>query len=191
MAQTDPDLEAKKRTRGGRKRLLQAAADLFRVNRFAGTSLQMIADRLGVSKAAIYHHFKSRDDIIEALMEPVFTDAEDAAVRLMALPREERAEAGRVFYADFAVKHRDVISSVFFDRLALRAELSAKVNRLVDRLAAVLARDSTRVEDARARLLIYGIGGIVAEPQQQSLKDDDLSDLIANLVLGAEPAEKL
>lgn len=190
MTRTDPDLEARKRTRGGRERLLQAAADLLRINRVAGTSLQMIADRLGVSKAAIYHHFKSRDDIIEALMEPVVTETEDAMERIESLPPGERAHAARVFYAGFVVKHREIISAVFFDRPALRPELSKKVDQLVDRLAAALVHDGTRAEDARARMLIYGIAAFVAEPRQHACEDGDLRDLVFSLALGTNGPEE-
>ena len=38
---------------------------------FAGTSLQMIADELGFTKAAIYYHFRTRDQLLIALMEPM------------------------------------------------------------------------------------------------------------------------
>ncbi|MCK5753751.1 MAG: helix-turn-helix transcriptional regulator, partial [Mycobacterium sp.] len=39
-----------------RDRLTAAAVELFTRHSFAGTSLQMIADELGFTKAAIYHH---------------------------------------------------------------------------------------------------------------------------------------
>lgn len=181
MSQTDPAFQSLKRTRGGRERLLQAATDLFRTHRFAGTSLQMIADRLGVSKAAIYHHFKSRDDIIEALMEPVVVDAETAIARISDLPREEHFRSALDFYAAFTVKHRDIISTVFFDRPALGSVLSGKVDLLVDQLAVLLAYDNTRAEEARAKMMIYGIAAVVAEPRQYALDDDDLLNLVTCL----------
>ena len=37
------------------------------------TTIQDIVDALGMSKGAIYHHFKSKDDIIEALGCLLFT----------------------------------------------------------------------------------------------------------------------
>ena len=54
-----------------RDRLLQAAAELFGRHGYAGTSLQMIADRVGVRKGAIYHHFHTREDLLAALVAPV------------------------------------------------------------------------------------------------------------------------
>lgn len=51
-----------------RGRLLDTALGLFTVHGVEGTSLQMIADVLGVTKAAVYYHFKTKDEIIESLV---------------------------------------------------------------------------------------------------------------------------
>lgn len=54
-----------------RQRLLDVAMVLISQHGFAGTSLQMIADELGFTKAAIYYHFRARDQLLIALMEPL------------------------------------------------------------------------------------------------------------------------
>ncbi len=43
------------------------ALDLFIEQGFDGTSLRQIAEQLGVTKAALYYHFESKDDILMAL----------------------------------------------------------------------------------------------------------------------------
>ncbi len=43
------------------------ALDLFIAQGFDGTSLRQIADELGVTKAALYYHFTSKDDILMVL----------------------------------------------------------------------------------------------------------------------------
>ena len=43
------------------------ALDLFTEQGFDGTSLRQIAEQLGVTKAALYYHFESKDDILLAL----------------------------------------------------------------------------------------------------------------------------
>jgi AcrR family transcriptional regulator len=50
-----------------RERILNVALDLFTEKGFDGTSLREIAERLGVTKAALYYHFASKDDILMAL----------------------------------------------------------------------------------------------------------------------------
>jgi len=54
-----------------RQRLIDAATSLFIRHSFAGTSLQMIADELGLTKAAIYHHFRTREQLLTAVLEPI------------------------------------------------------------------------------------------------------------------------
>jgi AcrR family transcriptional regulator len=53
-----------------RQRILDVSAELFVEHGYDGTSLREIADRLGVTKAALYYHFSSKDQILRALLEP-------------------------------------------------------------------------------------------------------------------------
>ncbi len=64
-----------------RERVLDAALNLFAERGVNGTSLQMIADHLGVSKAAIYYQFHTKDDIVLSVVRPVFDDM-DRLVRI-------------------------------------------------------------------------------------------------------------
>ena len=50
-----------------RERILDVALDLFTDQGFDGTSMREIAERLQISKPAIYHHFTSKDEILMAL----------------------------------------------------------------------------------------------------------------------------
>ena len=50
-----------------RARILDIALELFTTQGYDKTSLRQIAERLGYSKAAIYYHFASKDDILMAL----------------------------------------------------------------------------------------------------------------------------
>ena len=53
-----------------RQRILDVSAELFVEQGYDGTSLREIAERLGVTKAALYYHFTSKDQILRALLEP-------------------------------------------------------------------------------------------------------------------------
>ena len=64
MTQTAP---AEPIAQSTRERILDVALDLFTEQGFDGTSLRQIAERLGVTKAALYYHFTSKDDILMAL----------------------------------------------------------------------------------------------------------------------------
>ena len=61
--------------------ILSVSANLFLEKGFEKTSMQHIADIAGISKGAIYHHFKSKEDIINAVMEKQASNVEQSLNR--------------------------------------------------------------------------------------------------------------
>src|SRR5262245_52558386 len=57
-------------TSSTRDRILAVASELFIEQGYDATSLRQIADRLGFTKAALYYHFQSKEQIFAALLEP-------------------------------------------------------------------------------------------------------------------------
>jgi AcrR family transcriptional regulator len=55
-------------TRDTRTRIQQVALDLFTEQGYEATSLREIAERLGVTKAALYYHFRTKDEIVQSLL---------------------------------------------------------------------------------------------------------------------------
>ena len=51
-----------------REEILDAAAELFTRLGYASTSTRRIADAVGVRQASLYHHFATKDDILDALL---------------------------------------------------------------------------------------------------------------------------
>ena len=62
--------------------ILAAAADLFHSQGFAATSMQAIAEAVGLSRPALYHHFESKQDIVSALVEEVTVRITQEAARI-------------------------------------------------------------------------------------------------------------
>ncbi|MGH7666455.1 MAG: TetR/AcrR family transcriptional regulator [Candidatus Dormibacteria bacterium] len=54
-----------------REVILQAALDLFTEQGFDKTSLREVAERVGVTKAALYYHFHSKEEILASLVDRV------------------------------------------------------------------------------------------------------------------------
>ncbi|CRZ15261.1 TetR family transcriptional regulator [Mycolicibacterium neworleansense] len=52
-----------------RDEILDAAGELFTTTGYSGTSTRAIADAVGVRQASLYHYFKTKDDILCALLE--------------------------------------------------------------------------------------------------------------------------
>jgi AcrR family transcriptional regulator len=65
-----------------RQRILDVALDLFTEQGYDGTSLRQIAEQLGVTKAALYYHFESKEDILLALHMRIHAFGRDALLRI-------------------------------------------------------------------------------------------------------------
>jgi len=75
-----------------RQRILDVAAHLFATHGYAGTSIRDIADELGVTKAALYYHFASKEVLLENVVALAFTSVNAVLSEERDLTtREERA----------------------------------------------------------------------------------------------------
>ncbi|OXM73277.1 MULTISPECIES: TetR/AcrR family transcriptional regulator [Amycolatopsis] len=60
-----------------RERIQQIALDLFVEQGYEKTSLREIAEALGVTKAALYYHFRTKEDIVHSLIEDIGTSLDE------------------------------------------------------------------------------------------------------------------
>ncbi|HUJ74918.1 MAG TPA: helix-turn-helix domain-containing protein [bacterium] len=60
-----------KRRKDMKDQILQVALELFTRQGYDKTSLREIADRLDVTKAALYYHYVSKEEILRALLEGI------------------------------------------------------------------------------------------------------------------------
>ncbi len=60
-----------------RQRIQDTALELFAEQGYEKTSLREIAERLGVTKAALYYHFKSKEEIVVSLFKDLTQPIED------------------------------------------------------------------------------------------------------------------
>jgi len=60
-----------------RARIIDVALELFAEQGYEKTSLREIADRLGVTKAALYYHFKTKDDIVHGIVDSMAAPIDD------------------------------------------------------------------------------------------------------------------
>ena len=160
-----------------RERVLDAALNLFGEHGVNGTSLQMIADRLGVSKAAVYYQFHSKEEIVLAVVQPVFDDILRLVKIAEALssPQAQRevAVSGMV---ELAVRHRH-LSAVLHGDPAIDhlVHTRSDLHGIVERLTAILLGPEP---DAARRVLVSmlsaGIYGSATDPNLNDVGDAEL-----------------
>ncbi|MCX2929569.1 helix-turn-helix domain containing protein [Mycobacterium sp. CVI_P3] len=153
-----------------RQRLIDAAIALFIRHSYAGTSLQMIADELGFTKAAIYHHFRTREQLLTAILEPIIdklTAVVDEAERKRGV--HARAEYMLSGYARLAVENPMLVSVLASDP---SVHTVLKANRewahMISRQMALLADVHPGPEGfIRAQFVFAGIAGS-ADPRRDA-----------------------
>jgi AcrR family transcriptional regulator len=85
-------------TRGNtRQRIQDVALELFVSKGYEHASLREIADHLGVTKAALYYHFRTKEDILRAIAEDMIAPVDELLEWGREQPRtaETRAEVLR------------------------------------------------------------------------------------------------
>src|SRR5487761_152740 len=101
-----------------RSKVLAVALELFAAKGFAATSTRELSERLGFSKAALYYHFRTKDDLLFALVEPVVESlrrlTRDYAGRTGTAARRELLAS----YAGLVVTHSRLIRLLAEDAAA-------------------------------------------------------------------------
>ena len=72
-----------------RARIQQVALELFAEHGYERTSLREIAERLGATKAALYYHFKSKEDIVHSFTDDYFEEIDRLLDWAKAQPQTE------------------------------------------------------------------------------------------------------
>lgn len=160
------------------------ARELFLQRGVRGTTLQDIADRLGVTKPALYYHFSSREELVRSIVQPLIEDGDAFVTELESRPPTGR-RALLEGYFDFHFKHREVVALMVRELVAL-ADLGL-VDRVLEwrlRLADLLVgKDPSLADATRATVALGGLADCVLV-----FADHPVDDLRTAAVDAAEAA---
>ncbi len=165
-------------------RIITTALELFSQHGISGTSLQMIADHIGVTKAAVYHQFNTKDEIVIAAVEVELASLEpalDAAETDNQRPRALKLLLTQVI--DLAVEHRRMVVTLQHDPVVVRLLAEHKpFQQFMERLFGALTGEKTKVGDrVQAAMISMAIGGAVSHPLVADLDDDTLRSQLLRL----------
>jgi len=163
-----------------RARILAEAVELFAEQGFSATTTRELAERMGFTKAALYYHFHTKDDLLFALVEPI---AEQIS-GLTAAPRRP-GDAGRrdllAGYAALVDTHRRVIRVLSQDpTISRNPRVTALSRTAYDRLAEALRMPGTDQTTALTRVRA-ALGSIHAALLRARPEDDPALVLAATL----------
>jgi AcrR family transcriptional regulator len=158
-------------------RIIEAALALFAEHGISGTSLQMIADAIGVTKAAVYHQYNTKDEIVLAVAESVLTRLKAAVTAAEAeRPRSRAREVLVAEMVSLAVERRRMAGILQRDPVMLRfLDEHEPFRHVMERVNRVLMGGGS---DPRARVLAAtvaaSIAGAVIHPLVLELDDETL-----------------
>lgn len=172
-------MAVRKNPRAGaaRERLVAAAEELFGRHGVSGTSLQMIADELGVTKAAVYHQFQTKEDIVWAVVGPALDTlaavVETAEARRSRTDRVETLLAGII---DLVVSHRRLAVVLQADPAVLHLlRAHSTLRSLEERVTRILVGPEPGGEDlVCAAMVSGGLMAIGLDPRLEPLDDEAL-----------------
>ena len=94
---------------GTREQILETALELFTTHGYDATSLREIADRLQLTKAAVYYHFPAKELLLLELTRP-FLDGLSRMVTDIRTAEHSEPESVLAAYLDLFLEHSNVVS---------------------------------------------------------------------------------
>lgn len=76
-----------------RTHIQEVALELFSEQGYEKTSLREISERLGVTKAALYYHFRTKEDILRSVFQDAVAEVDELVAWGRAHPRTDRVRA--------------------------------------------------------------------------------------------------
>jgi AcrR family transcriptional regulator len=122
---------------GTRVRILTAAEQLFVERGYHATTLQEIADRVGITKPALYYHFDAKADILTNLLDPMTDELEHVLDQAVSAAETGGVTAARAVlipgWLDVFLRSRGTL-------LALVRELASTPSGAFDRVIVAMER---------------------------------------------------
>lgn len=142
-----------------RARILEVALELMAKQGFAATSTREISERLGFTKAALYYHFRTKDELLSAIVAPTMAHlsavVDGKAARSAAGPRRELLAA----YVDLVAAHEDLIRVLSEDPSVTNRPALLAAGPIYKRLTQLLSGQDVPDAYLRTRVRV-ALGGI-------------------------------
>ncbi|SIR64150.1 transcriptional regulator, TetR family [Micromonospora avicenniae] len=155
-------MKVRESTGGTRDRIKAVALELFTEQGYEKTSLREIAERLNVTKAALYYHFKSKDEIVSSFVEDRLQQIDAIVTWAETQPtnRETRRELiARYADAMFTGDHPSVMRFFEQNQTVLKSLVAGQQmrGRMMQLASALCHGDDSPAAQLRAALSLFAV----------------------------------
>ena len=177
-----------------RSRVQEVALELFAEQGYEKTSLREIAERLGVTKAALYYHFKSKEDIVHSFTDDYFAEFDALVAWAKDQPRSAATRREVIDrYVGIVLAGHEVFRFLEQNRASVETMHAGK-DRLahfrdrLDDLVDVLVGPAAPLRDrVRASTAVIAVGATCRFFLQQSDDRDELRAIALEIATDLTP----
>lgn len=186
-----------------RRGLIAAGRKLFGEQGYASTSVDEVVKAAGVTKGAMYHHFRDKDDLFRAVVEQVKVDVTAKAADSFfddsdnddALQRVHRLFIAMIdAHLDPAVQRISIIDARSVFDAATRRDLATRYEASLLRGAFRSAMRAGAIEQQPVGPLAHIVAGalaeacaLIAEAEDKDAARIEVIDVLARLIDGLQP----
>lgn len=137
-----------------KRQIIEAAVKLFAQNGYYSTSMQAIADQCGISKGALYLHFKSKEELLVSILEFFQSDTLEKMALISrddSLSPKEKFEQQLYVYFYNSLYHSDFI----------KTETREQLNPKSDAVKEYVRRTRKRMLNWKKEVLLSTYGEII------------------------------
>jgi TetR/AcrR family acrAB operon transcriptional repressor len=135
-----------------RRDILEAALDLFHAKGYARTTLEEIARRAGVTRGAIYWHFKDKVDLFHGLKDEIECSTETRLEDLLLLSVNGLSDIRDNLLRLYRNLENDEHFKKYFEMIFFRAEFTEELQPMLNQFKIKLHRLQQKDTDDFSRL---------------------------------------
>lgn len=168
------------------ERIVRTAERLFAQRGFSSTGMRAIAKAARVSIGAIYHHFKSKEDILERIIRDELDRRRQALAELKAAGLPLKDQIQKIVEMHFALLNdkRNSARLFFRERFDPSPSLRAKIQDLYDEVASFIADvigegiAAGEIRPCQPLVTAYAILGMMEAITLRAFGTDEIADLL-------------
>lgn len=167
-----------------RAEIQRAALSLFTGHGYEATSMREIAEQLGITKAALYYHFDSKEAIVRSLFEGMTGKLDDLVEWAEGQPySEERSAKISTGWFDLIADEGLRFARFAMTNQAALRDLAPKRGGMADglkRLSAMLGAPGTPASEVlKIRMAMMSVNLVVMSSQDLDLTDEEIVTIAA------------